>query len=68
MTKPKKSPKSTGRRATAAPFACRASPAALRGKQHRNTKSSGESALLGEDNLAEDWLNQAEDKAWKSFQ
>jgi len=66
MTKPK--PPNPGRRATAAPFACRASPAALRGKQHRNTKSPGESTLLSEDNLAEDWLNQAEDEAWKGFQ
>jgi len=37
-------------------------------KRRCETKSAGESALLSEDSLAEGWLSQAEDEAWKSFQ
>lgn len=37
-------------------------------KRRFDTKAAGESALISEDNLAEDWFNQAEDEAWKNFQ
>jgi len=37
-------------------------------KRRCEAKSPGESALLSESALAEGWLNQAEDKAWKDFQ
>jgi len=37
--------------------------------KHRcETKAAGESALLSENSLAEDWLGQAEDEAGKNFQ
>jgi len=37
-------------------------------KQRCETKAAGESARLSESALAEGWLNQAEDEAWKDFQ
>lgn len=38
-------------------------------KRRCETKTvTGESALLSEDGLAENWLNKAEGEAWKSFQ
>jgi len=37
-------------------------------KQRCETKAAGESALLSEGSLAEGWLNQVEDDAWKNFQ
>lgn len=37
-------------------------------KRRYETKAAGESALLSENSLAEDWLNKTEDEAWKNFQ
>ncbi|MDD9856035.1 MAG: DUF2281 domain-containing protein [Gammaproteobacteria bacterium] len=37
-------------------------------KQRCKTRAAGESALLSEDSLADGWLGQTEDEAWKNFQ
>lgn len=37
-------------------------------KRRCKTEAAGTSALLSEDSLAEGWLSQAEDDAWKNFQ
>jgi len=37
-------------------------------KRRCEAKSPGESALLSEDSLADGWLGQTEDEAWKNFQ
>lgn len=37
-------------------------------KQRCETKAAGESVLLSEDSLAENWLDKTEDDAWKNFQ
>lgn len=67
MTKPKNR-QTPGRRATAARLGFNTSPGALRDKQCRDANAAGESALLSEDSLAEDWLSPAEDEAWRNFQ